>query len=205
MLLPTLSLCVGAYLLGSISSAIIVCKLFKLPDPRKQGSKNPGATNVLRLGGKKKAAIVLIFDVLKGVVPVLIGHKLGLTFAQLGFVGFAAILGHVFPIYYQFKGGKGVATFLGMLYAVNWLFGLVATGIWLLVLWLSSYSSLSSMVMVIVPPFLSATMLGGHHAFLPLLLCAVVILIKHKGNMQRLVEGQESKTNLFGKGKKAKS
>lgn len=205
MLLPTLLLCVGAYLLGSISSAIIVCKLFKLPDPRKKGSKNPGATNVLRLGGKKEAAIVLIFDVLKGVVPVLIGHKLGLTFAQLGFVGFAAIFGHVFPAYYQFKGGKGVATFLGMLYAVNWLFGLVATGIWLLVLWLSSYSSLSSIVMVIVTPFLSATILGGHHAFLPLLLCAVIILIKHKGNMQRLIEGEESKTNLFGKEKKAKS
>ena len=193
-MLVTVALCVGAYLLASLSGAIIVSQLLNLPDPRTDGSKNPGATNVLRLAGKREAAMVLAIDVLKGVLPVLLGQYLQLTFTELAFIGFFAVCGHIFPLYYQFKGGKGVATFLGVIFALHFMFGVIAAAIWLLVLWLSSYSSLSSLVMVITVPFLSATMLGGHHAFLPLLMIAILIVYKHQDNIKRLIDGKESKT-----------
>src|SRR5690349_11346528 len=102
-----------AYLFGSISSAIIVCKLMRLPDPRSQGSRNPGATNVLRIGGKKPAIITLLGDTVKGVIPVLLARWYGFPDDVLAFVAFAAFLGHIFPIYFRFEGGKGVATMLG--------------------------------------------------------------------------------------------
>jgi len=105
-----LPLCAAAYLLGSISSAILVCRLFGYPDPRTQGSSNPGATNVLRIGGKPAAALTLLGDVLKGTVPVLVAYGLGLSATAAALVGFCAFLGHLFPVFFQFRGGKGVAT-----------------------------------------------------------------------------------------------
>ena len=114
---------IGSYLLGSISSAIIICKICNLPDPRTKGSKNPGATNVLRIGGKKLAAVVLIFDGFKGAAPVLLAHYLGLNLFELTIILLAAFLGHVFPIYYKFKGGKGVATYLGGLIGLSFFVG----------------------------------------------------------------------------------
>jgi len=115
---------IGSYLLGSISSAIIICKICNLPDPRTKGSGNPGATNVLRIGGKKLAAFVLIFDGLKGAIPVMLAHYFGLNLFELTIILLSAFLGHVFPIYYGFKGGKGVATYLGGLIGLNFFVGL---------------------------------------------------------------------------------
>ena len=115
---------IASYLLGSVSSAIIICRILGLPDPRTEGSKNPGATNVLRIGGKKVAAFVLIFDGLKGAMPVLLAHYFGLSLFELTIILLSAFLGHVFPIYYGFKGGKGVATYLGGLIGLNFFVGL---------------------------------------------------------------------------------
>ncbi|MGY0583394.1 MAG: glycerol-3-phosphate 1-O-acyltransferase PlsY, partial [Paraglaciecola chathamensis] len=110
----------SAYLLGSISSAVLICRMFALPDPRKAGSNNPGATNVLRIGGRLPAALVFIFDVLKGTIPVYVGYFLGLSPIALGLVGLAACLGHIFPLYFYFKGGKGVASAIGAMLPLGW-------------------------------------------------------------------------------------
>lgn len=122
-----------AYLLGSVSTAIITCKLMGLPDPRTSGSNNPGATNVLRIGGKKAAMITLLGDMLKGLIPVLIGHALGFSYGWLFIVGFAAFLGHLYPAFYGFKGGKGVATAIGVYFGIHFWAGLAIAAIWLFV------------------------------------------------------------------------
>ena len=113
----------AAYLAGSLSTAIVIFRLLGLPDPRSEGSNNPGATNVLRLGGKKAAAAVLVIDILKGTLPVILGHIYQLNGVLLALIGLAAITGHIYPLYYQFKGGKGVATALGVYYGLNPLLG----------------------------------------------------------------------------------
>ena len=118
-----IGLTVFSYLMGSLSTAIIVCKLVGLPDPRTQGSQNPGATNVLRIGGKKAAAITLAGDALKGLIPVLIGHALSQNMAQLGIIGLAAFLGHLYPVFFSFRGGKGVATAFGVIIGISWMSG----------------------------------------------------------------------------------
>jgi glycerol-3-phosphate acyltransferase PlsY len=125
------ALIMTAYLLGSISSAIIVCQLMGLPDPRSLGSGNPGATNVMRIGGKKAAAITLFGDTLKGLIPVLIGQLLDVPLLILACIGLAAFLGHLYPVFFRFQGGKGVATLLGVLLGINWMLGLAAIGTWL--------------------------------------------------------------------------
>ncbi len=135
-----------AYLLGSLSSAIIVCRLAGLPDPRSDGSGNPGATNVLRLGGKKPAIVTLAGDMLKGLLPVLLGHALGLAPVLLALVGLAAFLGHLYPVFFRFQGGKGVATALGVLLGLDWVVGLATVATWLAVAFLTRYSSLSALI-----------------------------------------------------------
>ncbi|KAA0447047.1 MAG: glycerol-3-phosphate 1-O-acyltransferase PlsY, partial [Candidatus Thioglobus sp.] len=114
-------LIIASYLIGSISSAILVCKVLRLPDPRTQGSNNPGATNVLRIGGKKAAAITLIGDGAKGAIAVAVAQYLGLDLLAMSLIALAAFLGHIYPIFFGFKGGKGVATFLGGLFVLNYL------------------------------------------------------------------------------------
>ena len=126
-------LIIGAYLLGSLSTAIITCKLMGLPDPRTQGSHNPGATNVLRYGGKKVAAITLMGDCIKGVLPVLLANSLDFSPLVLSLTGLAVFLGHLYPLFFQFKGGKGVATSLGVLLAIAWPVGLAVLVIYLVV------------------------------------------------------------------------
>ena len=143
---------IGSYLLGSISSAIIICKICNLPDPRTKGSKNPGATNVLRIGGKKLAAVVLIFDGFKGAAPVLLAHYLGLNLFELTIILLAAFLGHVFPIYYKFKGGKGVATYLGGLIGLSFFVGLTFSLIWLIVAKVIKVSSIAALTATLLSP-----------------------------------------------------
>lgn len=183
----------GSYLLGSISSAILVCQLFRLPDPRTSGSQNPGATNVLRIGGKSKAAMVLFGDVLKGLLPVLlikyVGHESDFI---AGTIGCAAVLGHIFPVFYRFQGGKGVATVLGVYFGLNGLFGLACGLTWLILFNGFRYSSLSSLIMVILAP-IYAVFLLSHGAWFPLLFLALLIVYKHRANMERLYHGTESK------------
>ena len=133
-----------AYLLGSVSTAIIVCKLMGLPDPRTEGSGNPGATNVLRVGGKKAAAITLFGDTLKGLLPVLIARAFTSDPLILGLVGLAAFLGHLYPVFFGFKGGKGVATMLGVLFGYSWWVGLATAATWLIVAKVFKVSSLSA-------------------------------------------------------------
>ncbi len=141
-----------AYLIGSISTAIVTCKLMGLPDPRKQGSGNPGATNVLRFGGKKAAIITLIGDMVKGVLPVLLAKWYGLDTMGLGLVAFAVFFGHLFPIFFRFQGGKGVATAFGCLIALSWPLG-VSLGItWLIIAMVFRYSSLAAILAALLAP-----------------------------------------------------
>ena len=186
------SLILFAYLLGSINSAIIVCKLAGLPSPRTVGSGNPGATNVLRLGSKKAAAATLVGDVLKGVIPILIGHLFHLPANALCSIALAAILGHIYPLYFGFKGGKGVATAMGCAFAINLLLGICVGATWLIVAKLTRYSSLSSMISMILMPFFALFILGKA-SFVPLALIAVLIVLRHRSNIQKLKAGKESK------------
>ncbi|OGT06332.1 MAG: acyl-phosphate glycerol 3-phosphate acyltransferase, partial [Gammaproteobacteria bacterium GWE2_37_16] len=139
-------LVIFAYLMGSLSSAIIVSKLLGLPDPRTQGSGNPGATNILRLGGKFPAIITLISDILKGLIPVLIANLANIHGFWLGVIALAAVVGHVFPVFFNFKGGKGVATALGAFIALNIWIGIIAIAVWLIVTAIWRYVSLASLI-----------------------------------------------------------
>ncbi|VUA81244.1 acyl-phosphate:glycerol-3-phosphate O-acyltransferase PlsY [Klebsiella pneumoniae] len=161
-----------AYLCGSISSAILVCRLAGLPDPRDSGSGNPGATNVLRIGGKGAAVAVLIFDVLKGMLPVWGAWALGLTPFWLGLVAIAACVGHIWPVFFHFRGGKGVATAFGAIAPIGLDLTGVMAGTWLLTILLSGYSSLGAIVSALIAPFYvwvvqTAVYLSGVDALLP--------------------------------------
>lgn len=185
---------IGAYLLGAISSAIIVCKLFHLPDPRATGSHNPGATNVLRIGGKSMAALVLVFDVFKGLLPVLLAKHIPSMSGWMIWIGLAAVVGHMFPVFYHWKGGKGVATALGVYFGFSGLLGLYCLLSWLVVFKLCRYSSLASLITVCLAPLYLAYMFSGY--LLPMLILAILIVIKHRQNIVRLFKGTESKMNL---------
>jgi glycerol-3-phosphate acyltransferase PlsY len=185
-------LVICSYLIGSISSAIVVSKLMHLPDPRSSGSGNPGATNVLRVGGKRAGAITLLGDVLKGLLPVVVARCLGFSEGVLAFTALAAFLGHLYPIYFGFKGGKGVATGLGVLCGLSPEIALIVLGIWLLILALFRYSSLAA---------LTAVLLGLVYAwgeisnddYIVYILIAVAILWRHRANIVRLIQGTETK------------
>jgi glycerol-3-phosphate acyltransferase PlsY len=196
-MLETLSLplivLVAAYLIGSLSSAIVLCKLAGLPDPRSQGSGNPGATNVLRFGGKKLAATVLIIDVLKGVLPV-IARYLDLDITWLAATAFAAFLGHLYPIFFGFKGGKGVATALGGFLALSPALAGIILLSWLIVFLVSRISSLSAIIASALAPVYSLWLIESVNARWIILMMAVLLLIRHRGNIQRLLAGEESKS-----------
>ncbi len=187
-----LTLVIFAYLIGSISAAIIVCKILNLPDPRTQGSNNPGATNVLRIGGKKAAAIVLIGDGLKGVIPVLIAQYLNIGLLELAFVAMAAFLGHVYPIFFGFKGGKGVATFIGTLLALNYLVGLSFAITWLFVAKVLKISSLSALIATLLTPFYFYWLTGNFEATYVIGIICIWIFFTHRSNIQRILSGEES-------------
>lgn len=184
-----LSLCAGAYLLGSISSAILVCRLFGYPDPRTQGSSNPGATNVLRIGGKPAAALTLLGDVLKGTLPVLIAGGLGFAPFAIALVGFCAFLGHLFPLFFQFRGGKGVATAFGLLFPLHWPSGVAAGLAWLLMFAALRISSLASLTAFIVAPVTLWFWLPD--AFWPMAALSVTLFIRHRANIVKLLSGEE--------------
>lgn len=184
-----------AYLLGSLSSAIIVCKIMHLPDPRSQGSGNAGTTNVLRIGGKSAAIYCLIGDVLKGVIAVLLARISGLDHFMLALVAFAVFLGHLFPVFFQFKGGKGVATAIGAIIVLSFPAGLIAIVIWLIVVTITRYASLASLVAAVFAALL-ILFLSGWQEFMPVLAMVACIFWKHKENIERLRAGNENKLTL---------
>jgi glycerol-3-phosphate acyltransferase PlsY len=180
-----------AYLCGSISSAIVVCRVAGLPDPRENGSGNPGATNVLRIGGKTAAAAVLIFDVLKGMLPVWLAYKFDVAPLYLGLTAIAACLGHIYPVFFHFRGGKGVATAFGAIAPIGWDLTGLMTVTWLLTVLLSGYSSLGAIVSALVAPFY-VWWFTPQFTF-PVAMLSCLILMRHHDNIQRLWRGQESK------------
>lgn len=192
MIISVIIFGVIAYLMGSLSSAILICKAFKLPDPRTEGSMNPGATNVLRIGGKLPAALTLVGDMLKGYLPVLAAHLFGMTGFMLSLVALIAFLGHLYPIFFRFQGGKGVATAAGAMLALAPMVGLAAIIIWLLVAVVFRYSSLAALMAVITTPVLML-FFGDSAYLLPTLVITVGLVWKHWGNIQRLRFGEESK------------
>lgn len=181
-----------AYLTGSVSSAIIVCKAMGLADPRENGSGNPGATNVMRIGGKKAAAITLFGDAMKGLLPVLLARFLGVDGLVLSLVVFAAFLGHLYPVFFGFKGGKGVATSLGVTLGVAWLLGLVVSGTWFVVYKIGKISSLSALVAAILTPVYVWFIVGDINLVVTFMIISLILLWRHKSNIQRLLAGQES-------------
>jgi glycerol-3-phosphate acyltransferase PlsY len=195
VILSTL-LIILAYLMGSICSAVIVSKTCSLPDPRTEGSKNPGATNVLRLAGKKYAVLVLFTDLIKGTIPVLIARMFETDPMFIGFVALAAVIGHMYPVFFDFKGGKGVATAIGALLGYQFIVGVMVTATWLLIARFTRYSSLASIISICLSPFYALLIIGRIDVFPPLFLMALLILIKHKHNLGRLIEGTEPKIQL---------
>lgn len=189
-----LSVCfvVIAYLMGSLSSAIIICKLMGLPDPRSQGSGNPGATNVLRFGGKKLAIIVLLGDALKGVIPVLIAKLLGVPYAALAYIALAVFLGHLFPVFFGFRGGKGVATAVGVLVVLSWPVAVFAIAVWILMAAIFRYSSLAALTAALLVPVL-AYFVSEAHAFFAITLISLILIARHYENIKRLLVGTEGK------------
>ncbi len=191
----------GAYLLGSINSAIIVSKVFSLPDPRSLGSGNPGATNVLRTGNKLAAAITLMGDLLKGLLPVLLVELLTANTMLVAATGIAALLGHMYPLYYRFQGGKGVATTLGVLFGFDWFLAIIWISLWLFVALLFRYSSLAALVATLITLGTSWFTMESWTAYREnnfLIVAAIAVITvfvfwRHRENIKNLLSGNESR------------
>lgn len=183
----------AAYLLGSVSFAIVAAKLFGLADPRSYGSGNPGATNVLRSGNKKAALFTLLGDALKGWLAVFVAQKMGFGDHVIGLVALAVFFGHLFPIFLKFKGGKGVATAAGVLLALDPLIGLAVLGTWLFIAFVFRYSSLAALLAAALAPVYTLLINGSSGPTLVIGVIALALIIKHWQNLQRLLAGQESK------------
>ncbi len=187
----------GAYLIGSLSFAVIVSRLMGLDDPRSYGSRNPGATNVLRSGNKAAAIVTLALDALKGYLPVLLvlvfGPPFGLGETTAAFVGLAAFLGHLWPVFFRFQGGKGVATAAGALLAINPWLGAATLLTWLIVAAFFRYSSLASLVSAVFAPFYQALIWGTEPLLTALIGMSLLLIWRHQGNIGKLLAGTESK------------
>ena len=189
-------LVLGGYLFGSVSTAILTCHLMGLPDPRSEGSGNPGATNVLRLGGKKAAFLTLSGDMLKGLVPVLIAQVLHASPLIQSATALAAFLGHLYPVFFGFKGGKGVATALGVAFGLYWLAGLSVAGIWLLMAFVFRISSLSALTAMLLSP-VCFWLLKPEPEFIGVMIVITVMLFwRHRTNIRDLLSGTEGKIEL---------
>ena len=187
------ALVIVAYLLGSVSTGIIVCKFLNKADPRETGSKNLGATNVLRHAGKTAAIVTLAGDVAKGVLPVLAAQAAGAVPEVLILVGLAAFLGHLFPIYYRFQGGKGVATFLGVNLALDPWAGLAFITVWISLALVTRYSSLAALAAATAIPFLAFATKKPTSSVILLVVMVVYVFWRHRTNIYCLIEGTEKK------------
>jgi glycerol-3-phosphate acyltransferase PlsY len=195
-LYPVLAM-LGAYLIGSLSFAVIVSRAMGLSDPRTYGSGNPGATNVLRSGNKTAAVLTLVFDALKGFVPVLLaglfGARFGLGDGTVALVGLAAFLGHLWPVFFRFQGGKGVATAAGVLLGINPWLGAATLLTWLIIAFFFRYSSLAAIVAAAFAPFYQLLIWGGGPAAFTIALMGLLLVWRHSGNIRKLFAGTESK------------
>ncbi len=180
-----------AYLCGSVSSAVIVCKLFRLPDPRQHGSGNPGATNVLRLGGTLPAVLVLLFDVLKGTIPVWGSYFLGIEAFYLGMIAVCACIGHIYPLFFGFQGGKAVATAFGTMMPIGLDLAGLLIATWIILVGATGYSSFAAVVTVSLAPIFTWFIKPLYT--IPVLMLSILIVIRHRENIVRLWQGKESK------------
>jgi len=186
-----LALILGAYLAGSLSAAIITCRLMGLPDPRTQGSGNPGATNVMRVGGKKPAAITLAGDALKGLLPVLLAQALAVSDRTLALTALAAFLGHLYPVFFGFKGGKGVATAFGALIALAWPVALCLLGVWLLMAKVFHISSLAALTAAALAPLFMWWLRPQPELIGVSVVISVMLIWRHRSNIRKLLAGTE--------------
>ncbi len=191
MLEPVALLCF-AYLLGSISSAILLSKIMGFEDPRTQGSNNPGATNVLRIAGKKAAFFTLVGDFLKGLIPVYIGHLLQAELLLVALAGFAAFIGHCFPVFFRFKGGKGVATAMAATVAFSWIAGAFLIATWLLFAKVFKISSLAAIVSFSALPLVIFWLTRDLRIASVFVVMSALLIWRHRNNIQRLIRGTES-------------
>lgn len=194
ILIPSLILTVLAYLFGSLSSAIILCRIAGLPDPRTEGSGNPGATNVKRIAGSKLAALVLVIDIVKGSLPVLLAVLLGLSETWLALVALAAFLGHLYPIFFQFQGGKGVATALGGFIVLSPLLTVAVVSTWVMTFIVTRISSLSAIIAALLAPLYAFIWIDDQIAHSIITVMAALLLYRHRSNIQRLLAGEESRS-----------
>lgn len=190
----------AAYLIGSISFAVVVSWFFGLPDPHSYGSGNPGATNVLRTGKKAAAVLTLMGDTAKGAAALWLAQyfapRFGVGEYALAAVALAAFLGHLFPLYFRFRGGKGVATAAGILLVMDWRIALTLLAVWALVAVVSRYSSLAAIVAAALSPLVAFYFLGGVAMTWAVLVIALLLLWRHRGNVERLLAGNESRIRL---------
>jgi acyl phosphate:glycerol-3-phosphate acyltransferase len=195
--LPGVAAVIAAYLIGSLSFAVIVSRVFGLADPRSYGSKNPGATNVLRSGNRAAALLTLAFDALKGYVPVLLalvwGPRHGLGDWAVAMVGLAAFLGHLWPVFFRFQGGKGVATAAGVLMAFNPWLGLATLLTWVIIAAFFRYSSLASLVAAAFAPFYQLLIWGVEPTVLTMFAMSLLLVWRHEGNIRKLLKGTETR------------
>ena len=192
-----LAVLVAAYLVGSLSFAVIISRVMGLADPRSYGSKNPGATNVLRSGNKAAALLTLAFDALKGYLPVLavliVGPRYGLGETTAAFAGLAAFLGHLWPVFFRFRGGKGVATAAGVLLALNPWLGLATLATWVIIAAFSRYSSLAAIASAVFAPFYQLLIWGGGPIAVAVMVMGGLLVWRHRANIQKLLKGTESR------------
>ncbi|MGH8678135.1 MAG: glycerol-3-phosphate 1-O-acyltransferase PlsY [Burkholderiales bacterium] len=196
----SLILVAAAYLIGSISFAVLVSRSLGLPDPHTYGSGNPGATNVLRTGSKRAAVLTLIGDALKGGIALWLAQRAGalteISDATLAGVALAAFLGHLFPVYFRFKGGKGVATAAGILLVMDWRLGIAVLVVWLTVALLTRYSSLAAVSSAALAPLIGFFVLGPGYSTGAVLLIALLMVWRHGANLRKLLDGTESRIRL---------
>jgi glycerol-3-phosphate acyltransferase PlsY len=193
---PTITACLGAligYLIGSLSFAVIISRLFGLDDPRSYGSGNPGATNVLRSGNKAAAILTLVFDALKATIPVLVAKHLGLDEITVTLVGLGAFLGHLWPVFFKFEGGKGVATAAGALLAYDPTMGGLALAVWLGIAVVFRYSSLASLSAAVAAPLIQIALRGWGPMPMGIIVMSALLIWRHDANIRKLLAGQESK------------
>ncbi|UVW28169.1 glycerol-3-phosphate 1-O-acyltransferase PlsY [Massilia sp. H6] len=204
--MPTLIATIAAYLIGSISFAVVMSRVFRLSDPRTYGSKNPGATNVLRSGNKKAAIATLIGDGFKGWLAVWLtieyGPQFGLDDGAVALVAIAVFLGHLWPVFFRFVGGKGVATALGVLLGINVWLGLATLATWLIVAYAFRYSSLAALIASVFAPFYYGLLFGVDEILFAVVTMSALLLYRHSGNIANLVAGKESKIGAKSAGAK---
>lgn len=194
------TLILAAYLIGSISFAVVVSRAFGLPDPHTYGSGNPGATNVLRTGSKQAAVLTLIGDALKGALALWIARRIGAAHgigeATIAAVALAAFVGHLYPLYFRFKGGKGVATAAGILFVLDWRLGIAVLAVWIGVALVTRYSSLAAISAAMLAPMVALMVFGPGYITAAVLLMALLLLWRHAGNVRKLLTGTESRIKL---------